>query len=77
MIELKLKFYEVEKDGLPTESGDYLCFVNNLYYASLPFSVRHKAFNCYDRDDKADTKIDVLFWADCPIGWHERRNNND
>ena len=67
MIELKVKFYEVEKDGLPTESGDYLCFVNNLYYESLPFSSRHKAFNCDDRFDQTTTKIDVLLWAKYPI----------
>ena len=67
MIEVKVKFYEVEKDGLPKKSGDYLCFVNNLYYESLSFSVRHKAFNCYDRFDETDTKIDVLLWAKYPI----------
>lgn len=68
MIELKVKFYVVEKDGLPTESGNYLCFVNNSYYESLHFSKRHKAFNCYDKFDKTDTKIeDVTLWANYPI----------
>ena len=68
MIEVKVKFYEVEKDGLPKKSRDYLCFVNNLYYESLPFSVRHKAFNCYDRFDNAANKIeDVTLWANYPI----------
>ena len=68
VIELKVKFYEVEKDGLPMKSGDYLCFVDNLYYTSLSFSARHKAFNCYDRDDIPDSKIeDVTFWAKYPI----------
>ena len=28
MTELKVKFYEVEKDGLLMESGNHLCFVN-------------------------------------------------
>ena len=74
MIEVKVKFYEVEKDGLPKKSGDYLCFVNNLYYESLPFSVRHKAFNCFDQFDTTDTKIeDVTLWANYPIGLHGRR----
>ena len=68
MIELNLKFYEVEKDGLPTESGNYLCFMKNFYYATMPFSSRHKAFNCYDTFGKTDCKIDVLLWANCPIG---------
>ena len=69
MIELTVKFYEVEKDGLPTESGDYLCFVNNSYYTFLPFSARHKAFNCYDRFDETDTKIEtVTLWAKYPMG---------
>ena len=68
MIELTVQFYEVEKDGLPTESGDYLCFVNNSYYESLHFSKRHKAFNCYDKFDKADTKIEnVTLWANYPM----------
>ena len=68
MIELKVKFYEVEKDGLPKKSGDYLCFVDNRYYESLPFSVRHKVFNCYDQFDKTDTKIEnVTLWANYPI----------
>ena len=69
MIELKVKFYEVEKDGLPTESGDYLCFASNLYYESLHFSKRHKAFNCVDQIDETDTKIDVLLWANYPMGY--------
>ena len=77
MIELKVKFYEVEKDGLPTESGNYLCFAENLYCTTFPFSSRHKAFNCYDNFDKADTKIDVVFWTDCPIGVIERRCDDD
>ena len=64
MIELKVKFYEVEKDGLPTESGNYLCFVKNCYYGFLPFSAMHKAFNCYDWIDKTDNKIEgVTLWA--------------
>ena len=68
MIELKVKFYEVEKDGLPTESGNYICLVNNHYYESLQFSSRHKVFNCYDQFDKTDTKIeDVTLWANYPI----------
>ena len=67
MIELKVKFYEVEKDGLPMESGDYLCFVSNLYYTTLHFSVRHKAFNCYDQFDSPDSKIkDVTLWTNDP-----------
>ena len=72
MIEVKVKFYEVEKDGLPMKSGDYLCFVNNGYYESLPFSKRHKAFNCYDNFDKTDCKIDVLLWANYPMGVMKR-----
>ena len=72
MIEVKVKFYEVEKDGLPTESGNYLCFVKNCYYESLPFSSRHKAFNCYDKFNKTDTKIEgVTLWANYPIGCME------
>ena len=67
MIELNLKFYEVEKDGLPMESGDYLCFGKNRYCTTLPFSSRHKAFNCYDFFGKTDCKIDVLLWANCPM----------
>ena len=67
MIELNLKFYEVEKDGLPTESGDYLCFAKNLYFTTCPFSSRHKAFNCYDNFGKTDCKIDVQFWANYPM----------
>ena len=68
MIEVKVKFYEVEKDGLPKKSRDYLCFVNNRYYESLQFSSRHKAFNCYDILDKTDTKIEtVTLWANYPI----------
>ena len=67
MIDLKVKFYEVKKDGLPKESGDYLCFVDNSYYTSLRFSSRHQAFNCGDRDDNTDTRIDdVTFWANYP-----------
>ena len=74
MIELKVKFYEVEKDGLPTESGNYLCFVNNSYYLSLPFSKRHKAFNCDDQFDITDTKIEsVTLWAKYPIKARGRR----
>ena len=66
MIELTIQFYEVEKDGLPTESGNYLCFAKNLYFTTLPFSSMHKAFNCYDNFDKTDYKIDVLLWAKYP-----------
>ena len=77
MIELKIKFYEVEKDGLPTESGNYLCFAKNLYCTTFSFSSRHKAFNCYDNFDKTDYKIDVLLWTNYPFGVHERRCNND
>ena len=77
MIEIKVKFYEVEKDGLPKESGNYLCLVNNLYYASLPFSVRHKAFNCYDNFGKTDCKIDVMLWANYPMEFMEGGVNND
>ena len=68
MIELNLKFYEVEKGELPMESGDYLCFAENLYFTTLPFSSRHKAFNCYDIFDKTDCKIDVLLWTNYPLG---------
>ena len=72
MIEIKVKFYEVEKDGLPKESGNYLCLVNNLYYTSLPFSVRHKAFNCHDQFDTTATKIEnVTLWANYPMGFME------
>ena len=77
MIELKVKFYEVEKDGLPMESGDYLCFTKNLYSTTLPFSSRHKAFNCYDNFDKTDYKIDVLLWSNYPLGDMKRRCDND
>ena len=77
MIELNLKFYEVEKDGLPKESGNYLCFVESLYFATLPFSARHKAFNCYDNFGKTDCKIDVLLWANDPMGFMKGGNDND
>ena len=66
MIELNLKFYEVEKGELPMESGSYLCFAENLYFTTLPFSARHKAFNCYDFG-KTDCEIDVLLWANYPM----------
>ena len=71
MIELTLQFYEVEKDGLPTESGNYLCFAKNLYFTTFPFSSRHKAFNCYDIFDQTNCKIDVLLWTKYPIGGME------
>ena len=72
MIELKVKFYEVEKDGLPKESGNYLCFVNDLYFTTLPFSARHKAFNCCDDFDITDTKIEgVTFWTNSPMVFTE------
>ena len=76
MIELNLKFYEVEKGELPMESGHYLCFAENLYFTTLPFSARHKAFNCYD-NGKTDCEIDVLLWANCPMGFMEGGVNND
>lgn len=67
MIDLNVKFYEVKKDGLPKVSGDYLCFMHNNYYASLPFSTRHQAFNCRDEFDDAKTRIDdVTFWTNYP-----------
>ena len=68
MIELKVKFYEVEKGELPMESGHYLCFAENLYFTTLPFSARHKAFNCYDYFGKTDCKINVLLWTNYPLG---------
>ena len=77
MIELNLKFYEVEKGELPMESGHYLCFAENLYFTTLPFSARHKAFNCYDYFGKTDCKIDVLLWANCPMEVMKEVNEND
>ena len=77
MIELNLKFYEVEKDGLPKESGHYLCFAEKLYYTTLPFSARHKAFNCYDDFGKTDCEIDVLLWANYPMEFMKEVNEND
>ena len=76
MIELTIQFYEVEKDGLPTESGNYLCFAENLYFTTLPFSARHKAFNCYDFG-KTDCEIDVLLWANYPMEFMKEVNEND
>ena len=77
MIEIKVKFYEVEKDGLPKESGNYLCFTKNLYCTTLPFSSRHKVFNCYDELDQTICKIDVLLWANDPMGCMKGGNDND
>ena len=77
MIELNLKFYEVEKGELPMESGHYLCFAENLYFTTLPFSARHKAFNCYDYFGKTDCKIDVLLWANYPMEFMKEANEND
>ena len=72
MIELNLKFYEVEKGELPMESGHYLCFAENLYFTTLPFSARHKAFNCYDDFDITDTKIEgVTLWTNSPMVFTE------
>lgn len=36
-------------EGLPQESGEYICLVGTwggMY--NLPYSARHKLFNCYD-----------------------------
>jgi len=52
----------------PTGSDDYLT-INRSGTGSvrcLPYSDKHKAFNCHDNDETPEYAIDVAFWAYIP-----------
>ncbi len=65
MMEIKIKLFDV-KEELPKRSGEYLCFIAGIYWASLPYSTKHKRFNAYDDDKRPEHAFDVLFWAESP-----------
>ena len=63
-MEIKIKLFDA-KEELPKRSGEYLCFIDT-YWASLPYSTKHKRFNAYDNETKPKHAFDVLFWAELP-----------
>ena len=64
-MEITCKFYDV-KEKLPEKSGYYLCFGGCNYWASLPYSVKHKAFNVYDADEDTKYALRPDYWAELP-----------
>lgn len=63
-MEIKIKLFDA-KEELPKRSGEYLCLVDT-YWATLPYSTKHKRFNVYNDDTGPKYAIDVLFWAELP-----------
>ena len=65
MMEIKIKLFDA-KEELPKRSDEYLCFIEGIYWASLPYSTKHKRFNANDYETRPEHAIDVLFWAEFP-----------
>lgn len=54
---------------LPTESGDYLTYMESKAIMDMPYSPKYKAFNIHDwfDEDLAEKyKIMPLYWAEKP-----------
>lgn len=67
MKEITLKFRDIETDGKPEKSGDYvvrLGYCGGMYrIQSLPYSKKHKAFNVHDYNTTKSTEIkNVTHW---------------
>lgn len=62
-----MKFNKVgkNKQGYPEVSGIYVVVYNGTYGVScVPYSVQHRAFNCYDYEDKPSYEVTGI------IGWY-------
>lgn len=60
-----MKFYKVgkNKQGYPEVSGNYVVVYYTKLVYDLPYSARHRAFNCYDHDDKPKYEVtDIIGW---------------
>ena len=73
-IKAMFKFTSV-KDKLPSTSDTYLTISETgSIISTLPFSVRHNAFNAHDEDDRAKYIINVAYWAPIPAELAEVMN---
>ena len=67
MIKKTIRFYDTVKDGLPKESGYYICILPNVDIPQvLEYSLRHRQFNCSDILNTATHPIKVLYYGRIP-----------
>lgn len=63
-------WHNVETDGYPNESGQYLTYsANAVGFWETAYSAKHKMFNVYDNYDFLMAKkyaVNITYWAEIP-----------